>query len=148
MVLVNDNEVLTRIAGGAVTAAIDLTMNAVKLVKQSATAGKVVSSTDGATKYEVVGAVESIGPPVNDQEDIATDDVVGVRRKGIVNLQLAKGENAADGALLGAAANGQVKVVTFSSTPTAAESLAVIAQAREAKDASSAAKAIEAELLL
>lgn len=147
--LVEAGEVGTYTAEGTITDAIDLDLDAVKIVEKGTASRGVKEATDGANKYEVVGAIESIGPPQTSQTDVADGETVGVRKKKIVQLILAGSAGAvAFKQPLGSAGSGKVKPLTFSATPTAEEEQLVIATAEAAVDSDTDDQAVLAELQL
>ena len=148
--LVEAGEVGTYIAGANITGAIDLDLDAVKLVKANGNdndAREVIESTDGATRFEVVGAIESIGPPQTSQTDVTSGETVGVRKKKIVQLILKGGSGAVSfHQPLGAAANGKVKPLGLPASVPDENELLVIAVAEAAVDADDDDQAVLAEL--
>lgn len=146
--LIREGEVTTYFAENDINGVINNTLNAVKLVKRGTEERTVVEATEGATKFEIAGAVETIGPPQTEQENVKADEPMGIREEGVVNLILKSGEVVSDGDTLMAAANGQVQKLELDATPSAAQLSQVIAQAEEDADATDAAIAVEAELLL
>lgn len=132
---VEDGEVGTYTSEADISGAVNNTLDAVKLVKKGTASRSVVESTDGATRYEVVGAVESVevkAPSVKTQGSILDGEKVGVRKKKIVQLirKAGSGNAVAFKQPLGAAANGTVKPLDAS---TVDDDL-VIAVAEEALD--------------
>jgi hypothetical protein len=145
--LVEAGEVGTYTAQGAITKAIDLDLDAVKIVEAGSESRTVKEATEGATRYAVVGAIESIGPPQTSQVNVADGETVGVRKKKIVRL-IVKGGSGAIGFKqpLACAGSGKVKGLTLTASPEPGEELLAIAVAEEAVDASDEDQAILAEL--
>lgn len=145
--LVEEGEVGTYTAQGAITKAIDLDLDAVKIVEAGSESRTVKEATEGATRYDVVGAIESIGPPQTSQVNVADGETVGVRKKKIVRLILKGGSGAVSFKQpLACAGNGKVKGLTLTASPEPGEELLAIAVAEEAVDASDDDQAILAEL--
>lgn len=132
---VEDGEVGTYTSEADIAGAVNNDLDAVKLLKKGTASRSVVESTDGATRYEVVGAVESVevkAPSVKTQGSILNGEVVGVRKKKIVQLIRLKGTGNAVAFKqpLGAAAGGKVKPLD----PASADDDLVIGVAEEAYD--------------
>jgi hypothetical protein len=134
-------------------------LNAVKLVTIGSSEGKVKESKVGDNKFQVLGAVATIGPGstvpwvigVPDEADINEDDMIGVGEDGIYNLILkADADNAIeDGDLLKADAEGGVSRLDLSATATNEELMLVVATARvDLPNDAVNDRAVEAELLI
>lgn len=146
-----DTDKITRKAGadatGLVVAALQ---DAVLFMKKGAADKEVVVSTDGATRFEVVGSVYSIGPGSTGatQRDVKAGDPITLQTMERATVVLKSGNNVKADEPLGAAANGTVKALTLTSTLSALEASRVICFAEEAVDASSADKPIFVRLAL
>lgn len=146
--IIQEGQMVTRIIETKITKAVDLTLNAVRLVKKGSTAGKVVVSTADVPAAVVEGAIFAIGPPQQDQEDANVDEPVTVMRKKVCNLILKSGFSIEDQGALGAAADGEVYPITLSATPTDDEMAMIVAYAQEDANASAGAVAVEALLVV